>query len=106
METPCHSALLLWVQVVSAASASPEVAEAGPEPAEAGTSQEAETNQEAGKVDQVEAPDTPISPHLQPVQSTGNLGNPPGCVLTDTTAPGETTRAQDQGTTETSPLRK
>ena len=54
------------------------------------------------RVKAAEAPDTLTCPLLQPVDCTGSLGKEPGRVQTATTAPGGTSRALGQGTTETS----
>ena len=58
--------------------------------------------QEAVREIRIEAPDIRTGPPVTPAGSIGSMGSLRGFVQTDTTAPGETTRAQDQGTTETS----
>ena len=73
---------------------------ASPETVEAETA----TTQEAVKANQgqVEAPDIQITLLHQPVRSTGSSGRGLGCVQTDTTACGETSRAPGRATTGTS----
>ena len=56
---------------------------------------------EPEEVEGAEVPDMRTIHHCQRAICTGNLARKVGHVLTDTTAPGEISRAQDQETTET-----
>ena len=81
-----------------------EAVTARPEPKEAGEPHQ-ETKMEVKtevKGVRTEVPDTRTGLPVTPAGSIGSMGSLRGFVQTDTTAPGETTRAQDQGTTETS----
>ena len=70
--------------------------EAAPEPREA-------ANKTRARIGiRTEVPGTRTSPRSAPAGSIGSMARELGFVLIDTTAHGETTRAQGRGTTETS----
>ena len=73
-------------------AANEEAAEARPEPKEA-------VKMEVRGV-RIEAPDTRTTLPAMPAGSIGSTGKELGFVLIDITVPGETTRVQDQDTTE------